>query len=56
MIRKFVLAAAAIAALGTVSLTATTPASAWGQGGGFHGGHFHGGHSAAATGFRVLRG
>jgi len=43
MIRKFVLAAAAIATLGTASLTATTPASAhhWG-GGGFH--HFHGGH------------
>ena len=36
MIRKFVLAAAAIAALGTVSLTAsTTPAAAWGKGGGF---------------------
>ena len=35
MIRKFVLAAAAIAALGTVSLTAsTTPAAAWGKGGG----------------------
>jgi hypothetical protein len=45
MIRKFVLAAAAIAALGTVSLTAT-PASAKGMGGGHHhhgGGHFHGG-------------
>jgi hypothetical protein len=49
MIRKFVLAAAAIAALGTVSLTAsTTPAAAWGKGGGFH--HFHGG------GFRVYSG
>jgi hypothetical protein len=47
MIRKFVLAAAAIAALGTVSLTAsTTPAAAWGKGG--H--HFHGG------GFRVYSG
>ena len=47
MIRKFVLAAAAIAALGTVSLTAsTTPAAA--KGGGFH--HFHGG------GFRVYSG
>ena len=46
MIRKFVLAAAAIAALGTVSLTATTaPAAAKG---GFH--HFHGG------GFRVYSG
>jgi hypothetical protein len=49
MIRKFVLAAAAIAALGSVSLTAsTTPAAAWGKGGGFH--HFHGG------GFRVYSG
>jgi hypothetical protein len=48
MIRKFVLATAAIAALGTVSLTAsTTPAAAWGKGG-FH--HFHGG------GFRVYSG
>ena len=42
MIRKFVLATAAIAALGTVSLSASTPAAAWGKGGGFH--HFHGGH------------
>jgi hypothetical protein len=51
MIRKFVLAAAAIAALGTVSLTASsTPAAAWGKGGGFHGHHFHGG------GFRVYSG
>ena len=52
MIRKFVLAAAAIAALGTVSLTAsTTPATAKGGGfGGFHGHHFHGG------GFRVYSG
>ena len=52
MIRKFVLAAAAIAALGTVSLAAsTTPAAAWGKGGGFHGHHhFHGG------GFRVYSG
>jgi hypothetical protein len=52
MIRKFALAAAAIAALGTVSLTAsTTPAAAWGKGGHhFHRGHFHGG------GFRVYSG
>ena len=47
MIRKLVLAAAAVAALGTVSLTASTPAAAWGKGG-FH--HFHGG------GFRVYSG
>lgn len=38
MIRKFVLAAAAIAALGTVSLGSTTPAAAWGK----HHHHFHG--------------
>ena len=44
MIRKLVIAAAAIAALGTVSLTASTPAAAWHKGGHhFHGGHFHGG-------------
>jgi hypothetical protein len=42
MFRKFAIAAAAIAALGTASLTASTPAAAWGKGGGgFH--HFHGG-------------
>ena len=53
MIRKFVLAAAAIAALGTVSLTAsTTPAAAWGKGGGFH--HFHGGFHGG--GFRLYSG
>ena len=33
MIRKFVLAVAAIAALGTASLAASTPAAAWGKGG-----------------------
>jgi hypothetical protein len=49
MIRNFVLAAAAIAALGTVSLSAT-PASAKGfHGGGFHGGH--GGHFRGGIGF-----
>jgi len=48
MIRKFAIAAAAIAALGTASLTASTPAAAFGKGGGFH--HFHGG------GFRVYSG
>ena len=51
MIRKFVLAAAAIAALGTVSLSASTPAAAWG--GGFH--HFHG-HHFHGGGFRVYSG
>ena len=30
MIRKFVLATAAVAALGAASLTASTPAAAWG--------------------------
>jgi hypothetical protein len=49
MIRKFAIAAAAIAALGTASLTASSPAAAFGKGGGFHG-HFHGG------GFRVYSG
>jgi hypothetical protein len=49
MIRKFVLAAAAIAALGTASLTATAPASAHGwYGGGYH--HFHG-HYLGGYGF-----
>ena len=44
MIRKLVIAAAAIAALGTVSLSASTPAAAWGKGGGsFHRRHFYGG-------------
>ena len=49
MIRKFVLAAAAIATLGTASLTATTPAAAWGKGGGFH--HHHGFHGFRGVGF-----
>lgn len=38
MIRKLILAAAAVAAFGTLSLTATAPASAHG----WHGHHFHG--------------
>jgi hypothetical protein len=51
MIRNFILAAAAIAALGTVSLSAT-PASAKGfHGGGFHGGFHHGGHFRGGYGF-----
>jgi hypothetical protein len=52
MIRKLAIALAAIAALGTASLTASTPASAGGGKGGhhFHGGHFHGG------GFRLYSG
>jgi hypothetical protein len=48
MIRKFAIAVAAIAALGTASLTATTPASAGWKGGNHH--HFHGGWG---HGFRV---
>jgi len=52
MFRKFAIAAAAIAALGTASLTASTPAAAWGKGGGFHGHHhhFHGGGLRIYTG------
>ena len=52
MIRKLVIAAAAIAALGTVSLTASTPAAAWHKGGHhFHSGHFHGGGLRIYTGY-----
>ena len=39
MIRKFVLATAAVAALGVASLGASTPAAAWGWG--FHPHHYH---------------
>jgi hypothetical protein len=42
MIRKLAIAVAAVAALGTASLTATTPAAA-GWKGGHHHHHFHGG-------------
>ena len=53
MFRKFTIAAAAIAAFGTVSLSASTPAAAWGKGGGFHfhGHHFHGGGLRIYTGY-----
>ena len=44
MIRKLVLAAAAIAALGTVSLTATPADAKGGKGGGSFSGYHHGGH------------
>ena len=53
MFRKFAIAAAAIAALGTVSLSASTPAAAWGKGGGFH--HFHG-HHLHGGGLRIYTG
>ena len=59
MIRKLVLAAAAIATLGTASLTATTPAAAWGKGGGFGGGfhhHHHGFYGGGFRGYRVYAG
>ena len=57
MIRKLVLAAAAVATLGTASLTATTPAAAWGKGGGFGGVHHHHGfHGGGYRGFRVYAG
>jgi hypothetical protein len=54
MIRKFVLAAAAIAALGTASLLTTAPASAHGwHGGGHHHfhGHFHRGYGFYRVGY-----
>jgi len=41
MFRKLVLATAAVAALGVASLTASTPAAAWG---GFHHHHHHFGY------------
>ncbi len=50
MIRKFVLATAAVAALGVASLTASTPAAAWGWG--FH--HHHHGYWGGGYGlYRV---
>ena len=50
MIRKFVIAAAAIATLGTASLAVTTtPAAA---AGGFHHGHHSHGHRHFGHGFR----
>jgi len=53
MIRKFAIAFAAIAALGTASLALTTvPASAGGgKGGGFGGFHHHHGHFRGGYGF-----
>jgi hypothetical protein len=42
MFRKIILATAAVAALGLASITASTPAAAWGKG--FHHHHHHGHH------------
>jgi len=53
MIRKFAIAVAAIAALGTTSLVASTPAAA-GKGGGHHGGHFRGLGLGFGLGFDVV--
>ena len=50
MIRKFILATAAVAALSADSLTASTPAAAWGKGG-FH--HHHLGLGWYGGGYRV---
>jgi hypothetical protein len=44
MIRKFVLAAAAVAALGTASLATSSPAAAHFWGNGWHHHHHHGFH------------
>lgn len=55
MIRKFLLAAAAVATLGTASLTAsTTPAAAWGKHWGHH--HHHHGFHGGYRGYRVYAG
>ncbi len=42
MLRKLVLAIAAVAAIGGATAVSTTPAAAW-HGGGWHGGGWHGG-------------
>ena len=42
MFRKFILATAAVAALGAASLTASTPAAAWGWHHHYHHGFGHG--------------
>jgi len=51
MIRKFILATAAVAALSAASLTASTPAAAWGKGGFHH--HHHLGLGWYGGGYRV---
>ena len=42
MLRKLVLAVAAVAAIGSATAISSTPAAAW-HGGGWHGGGWHGG-------------
>jgi hypothetical protein len=54
MIRKFVLAVAAVAALGTAALTASTPAAAGHWHKGFHHHHHHGFHWRGHYGFRSV--
>lgn len=53
MFRKFAIAAAAIAAIGTVPLSASTPAAAGAKGGfhHIHGHHFHGGGLRIYSGY-----
>ena len=51
MFRKFILATAAVAALGAASLTTATPAAAWGKG--FH--HHHGHHFGGFRGYGFYR-
>jgi hypothetical protein len=50
MIRKFVLATAAIAALGAASLSASTPAAAWGWGYHHHHGFYRAGYGFYGVG------
>jgi hypothetical protein len=51
MIRKFVLATAAIAALGAASLGASTPAAAWGWGYHHHHGFYRAGYGFYGVGY-----
>jgi hypothetical protein len=52
MIRKFILATAAVAALGLASVSASTPAAAWG---GFHHHHHHHGFWGGGYGYGFYR-
>ena len=55
MIRKFILATAAVAALSAASLAASTPAAAWGKGGFHHHHHlglgWYGGYRVYGVGY-----